>query len=124
MCWRRTTRCNRLYRAPGREDLEYPPERKGQVVYRTVCTTCHSAGGKLIPQLNDPQAWEERLARGKEALYRHTIEGYGAMPPRGLCETCTDQELKLAVDHMLKWIRPALKAYRNKNDNEGAKRQE
>jgi glucose/arabinose dehydrogenase len=114
----------RLYRAPGREDLEYPPERKGQVVYRTVCTTCHSAGGKLIPQLNDPEAWEERLARGKEALYRHTIEGYGAMPPRGLCETCTDQELKLAVDHMLKWIRPALKAHRNKRDNKNAKKQE
>ncbi len=89
-----------------------------------MCTTCQSAGGHLIPQLNDPAAWEERLARGKEALYRHTIEGYGAMPPRGLCETCTDQELKLAVDHMLKWIRPALKAYRKEREDESSAVQE
>lgn len=105
----------RLYRAPNREDLEYPPDRKGQVVYRTVCSSCHESGQKLIPQLSDPAAWEERIQQDRSVLYSHTIDGFQAMPPRGLCETCTDQELRQAVDHMLKWIRPAVKAYKEKN---------
>lgn len=92
----------RLYRAPERQDLEAPKERQGATVYRQLCSTCHSSGQDLMPQLNDPQAWQPRLAQGIESLYRNTIDGIGDMPAKGLCENCSDAELRAAVDFMVK----------------------
>ncbi|WP_162300067.1 PQQ-dependent sugar dehydrogenase [Kineobactrum sediminis] len=96
----------RLHRAPEQEDLDAPKERQGVTVYRQLCSSCHSSGQKdLVPQINDPAAWENRLAQGSEALYKNTIDGIGDMPPKGLCDNCTDAEIRAAVDFMVKRLR-------------------
>jgi glucose/arabinose dehydrogenase/cytochrome c5 len=94
-------RIYRLYRDTANEDLEHPIGRAGAVVYRVVCASCHSAGTELFPQLSDPKAWRERLIQGREILEKHAIEGVGDMPPKGFCETCSDKEIKAAVDYMI-----------------------
>ena len=91
----------RLYRDPEREDLDRPMERNGVTVYRQLCSTCHSSGQDMILQLNDPKAWEPRLAQGIEMLYRNTIDGIGDMPAKGLCDNCSDAEIRAAVDFMV-----------------------
>ncbi len=41
------------------------------------------------------------LSYGKEEIYLNTLEGIGEMPPRGLCDNCSDEQLKAVVDFML-----------------------
>ena len=94
----------RLYRDPQREGLEQPKLRPGKMLYNTACSSCHSSGQALIPQINDAAAWPERLAQGDAVLYAHAIDGYRGMPPKGLCDSCSDEEIRLAVDYMLKQI--------------------
>jgi cytochrome c5 len=53
------------------------------------------------PKFTDKTAWAPRLAQGREKLYEHVIKGLGWMPSRGTCSTCTDEEIKAAVDYML-----------------------
>lgn len=91
--------------APGAQGLDAAKARGGKHVYQMVCASCHSAGLDQVPQLSDAAAWAPRIAQGKKALYKHSIEGLGSMPPKGLCEGCLDGEVRSAVDYMMKEIR-------------------
>lgn len=76
--------------------------RSGEQVYSTKCFTCHATGAAGAPKLGDAAAWSTRLAeRGLEGLYTSSISGFKAMPAKGLCMDCSDDEIKHAVDHML-----------------------
>jgi cytochrome c5 len=46
-------------------------------------------------------AWAARVDQGMETLVKHAIEGYNAMPARGLCADCSDQEIADAVAYMV-----------------------
>ena len=39
--------------------------------------------------------------KGMETLVKHVIDGYNAMPARGLCADCSDQEIADAVAYMV-----------------------
>jgi cytochrome c5 len=75
--------------------------RSGQEIYERSCAMCHNAGVAGAPMLNDPGAWAPRVERGMDTLMRNTIQGIGAMPPRGTCMDCSDAELRVAVEYML-----------------------
>ncbi len=94
-------RVYRLYRDPTGKGLETPRLRSGKNTYELVCASCHSTGLRQIPQINDPSQWVDRLSQGPEVLYSHSIDGLRGMPPKGLCESCLDKEIKAAVDYML-----------------------
>lgn len=83
-----------------------PPARSGRSVYSVSCASCHAHGMRGAPQVRDAEAWAPRLAQGKDTLYRHVIEGLGWMPRRGTCFTCSDEDVKAAVDYMLTLIPP------------------
>jgi cytochrome c5 len=55
------------------------------------------------PKLGDKAAWEPRIAKGKDALVQSAINGLPgtAMPPKGTCAACTDEDLEAAVEYML-----------------------
>lgn len=73
----------------------------GSQVYDKFCTVCHEAGIGGAPKLGDTAAWAERTAKGMDALWASTINGVNAMPPKGTCMGCSDDELTAAVDYML-----------------------
>jgi cytochrome c5 len=75
--------------------------RSGQEIYERSCAMCHIAGVAGAPTLNDAGAWAPRVERGMDTLMRNTIQGIGAMPPRGTCMDCSDEELRVAVEYML-----------------------
>jgi cytochrome c5 len=76
--------------------------RSGEEVYSTKCFTCHATGAAGAPKLGDAAAWSPRLAERKlEGLYKSSINGFKAMPAKGLCMDCSDDEIKHAVDHIL-----------------------
>jgi cytochrome c5 len=77
------------------------PPRSGASVYSVSCASCHTYGMRGAPKLTDKAAWAPRLAQPPGTLTTHVIKGLGWMPPRGTCSTCTDDEIKAAVDYMV-----------------------
>ncbi len=75
--------------------------RSGEDVYNTACAACHSTGAAGAPKTGDVAGWTALIARGIDDLLASAIKGKGAMPPRGLCTSCSDDELKAAIQHMM-----------------------
>ena len=68
--------------------------------YQQFCNACHATGIGGAPKLDDTAAWEERMGKGMDAVMANVINGFGAMPPKGLCMACSDDELQALVDYM------------------------
>lgn len=75
--------------------------RSGDAVYNQFCAACHTSGVLNAPKLNDAADWEPRLAQGMDTVLRHAIEGYNAMPAKGTCGNCSDDEIQAAIDYMI-----------------------
>lgn len=74
----------------------------GEAVYQNYCFSCHTPGLSGAPKLGDVEAWAPRIAKGQELMLQTTIEGIQpAMPPRGMCFDCTDEDLAAAIDFMV-----------------------
>lgn len=69
--------------------------------YKTSCYICHDTGASGAPKLGVTSAWTDRLKQGKDTLYNHVINGFNAMPAKGGCLNCSDEEIKMSVDYML-----------------------
>ena len=73
----------------------------GEEIYQNYCFSCHASGLSGAPKLGDAEAWTPLLAKGPELLLQATIEGVPpAMPARGMCFDCTDEQLAAAIDYM------------------------
>ena len=75
--------------------------KSGKDVFGSFCTTCHSAGVMGAPKFGSAAEWAPRAAKGKDTLYTHALGGFNAMPPKGMCAACSDDEIKGAVDYMV-----------------------
>lgn len=73
----------------------------GQQVYNQFCGTCHGAGVAGAPVTGDAAAWQPRIAKGMDVLWQHTQNGFNAMPPKGTCMACSDEELRAAMDYLV-----------------------
>ncbi len=76
--------------------------RSGQDVYNASCLACHSTGVAGAPKVGDKAVWSARAAKGIDGLLATAISGLNAMPPKGTCGACSDDELKGAIEYMLK----------------------
>ncbi len=76
--------------------------RSGEAVYTSVCASCHAVGVLNAPKTGSQADWAPRLKRGMADLVKVAISGKGAMPPKGTCMDCSDDELKAAIEHMIK----------------------
>ena len=75
--------------------------RTGDQVYTAACAGCHNSGAAGAPKTGDAGAWVARVDQGMETMVKHAINGYNAMPARGLCADCSDQEIADAVAFMV-----------------------
>ncbi|WP_027696358.1 c-type cytochrome [Vibrio litoralis] len=75
--------------------------RDGATVYGTFCVACHGTGVSGAPKKGDVGDWGARIAQGEDTLIKHAIEGFNAMPPKGTCMDCSDDEIKAAIEHMI-----------------------
>lgn len=96
--------CAQGMKVPGAPTGPKTPED----VYNTFCQACHTTGANNAPVFANVEAWAPRIEKGMDALYDSAIHGFnnGAMPPRGTCMDCTDDEIKATVDHMVMAAQP------------------
>jgi cytochrome c5 len=74
--------------------------RSGEQIYQTNCIACHGTGAAGAPKFGDAAAWAPRIAKGIDALLASATKGLNAMPPKGLCMDCSEDELKGAIEYM------------------------
>ena len=74
--------------------------RSGQQVFDSACHTCHATGVAGAPKFGNAGDWGPRIAQGMDTLYTHALQGIRAMPPKGLCADCSEDEIKAAVNYM------------------------
>lgn len=74
----------------------------GEAVYNKVCIKCHKSGVMGAPKLGDKSAWAARIAKGKNELYKNVLEGFSTMPPKGGEASLSDDDVKAAVDYLVK----------------------
>jgi len=72
--------------------------RTGEQVYQGACFACHGTGALGAPKSADD--WAPRIAKGKDTLLTHALNGFNAMPPKGTCMDCSEDEISAAIDFM------------------------
>lgn len=75
--------------------------RSGSEVYDAVCLACHTTGAAGAPVIGDAGAWAPRVDQGMETLISHAINGINAMPAKGGCASCPDEEIAAAVEYIV-----------------------
>jgi len=73
----------------------------GQKIYKQSCQACHANGVANAPKPGDKAAWAPRIATGIDAMLATAKKGKGAMPPKGTCMGCSDDDLKAAIEYMV-----------------------
>lgn len=73
----------------------------GKSVYDSSCYACHNSGAAGAPVIGSSADWAPRIKTGMDSLYKNALVGIGAMPAMGNCSTCTDQQIKAAVDYIV-----------------------
>jgi len=77
----------------------------GKTVFEASCASCHTGwiGGWMsgAPDIDDKEDWQPLLVKGVEALTEGTIIGVGEMAPRGKCDTCSDADIRAAVEYII-----------------------
>ncbi len=72
-----------------------------QGTYQMFCFACHSTGLSGAPRPGDAEAWAPRMEKGREEIIAIMNRGLNAMPPKGLCMTCTDDQLWELSQYMI-----------------------
>lgn len=75
--------------------------RSGEEIFNTTCTACHSTGAAGAPIVGNSEQWKKHIAKGMDTLHKHAIEGFNAMPAKGTCMSCSDEEIMATVDYMV-----------------------
>ena len=78
--------------------------RSAEKVVASVCSGCHAAGVLNAPKLDDKADWSKRksAAGGVDGLVKHAIVGIRTMPPKGGDASLSDDEVRGAVELILK----------------------
>ena len=72
--------------------VDHPVPAAIEQTYLRSCHSCHGTGVAGAPRTGDVAAWAPRMDKGVDTLVANAINGFQAMPPRGLCFDCTEEE--------------------------------
>jgi cytochrome c5 len=79
-------------------------KNEGEQIYNHFCVNCHAKKPVIplgAPRKGEQNDWEIRLKQDFALLFKHSDEGFNAMPPRGGCFECSDEQLILAIIEMV-----------------------
>ncbi len=65
-----------------------PQDAALAAIYQRSCASCHTVAATGAPLTGDAAAWSPRMAKGMDTLVDNVVNGFGGMPPFGLCMDC------------------------------------
>lgn len=76
-------------------------EFSASATYEQYCAMCHNTGMANAPRRDDAAHWTARIAEvGLATITTNAITGINAMPARGMCATCTDEQIGEIVEYL------------------------
>lgn len=83
-------------------DLASDSGKPAGQIYNQYCVMCHATGAAGAPKVGDTARWQDELDHHDlDELIQNAIEGEGAMPPRGGCMECSDEDIAKVTRFML-----------------------
>lgn len=76
----------------------------GRKIFKEFCAACHDKNPLIdvpAPRIGDKKAWKTRRQFGINTLLKITNNGVGAMPARGGCFECSDEQLRETIQYIL-----------------------
>ncbi len=84
-----------------------PAQPALQSLYIQSCYSCHGSGSGGAPRTGNIEQWQPRLAKGMDTLVQHSIDGFKAMPPRGMCINCSRDDYRALIHFMAGATKPS-----------------
>ena len=69
-------------------------------IYDRSCRSCHTIAATGAPLTGDVAAWQPRLDKGMDMLIDNVVNGYGGMPPFGMCMDCDAAQFEALIQFM------------------------
>tara|TARA_B100000427_G_C15476828_1_gene581147 strand:+ start:409 stop:843 length:435 start_codon:yes stop_codon:yes gene_type:complete len=86
----------------------------GESVWATSCFRCHRYGLNNAVVYENKEYWDKAAEKGLGNLFESVWEGYkgenGAMPAKGFCNLCDEDEIRKSVIYTFHLARKAQKA--------------
>jgi cytochrome c5 len=89
---------NSQHEVASRDFSPADPELKS--IYDRSCRSCHTVAATGAPLTGDNAAWSPRMAKGMNTLVDSVVNGFGGMPPFGLCMACDVEEFEALISFM------------------------
>ena len=77
-----------------------PADAQLAAIYDRSCRSCHTIAATGSPLTGDTLAWSPRLEKGMPTLLDNVVNGFGGMPPFGMCMDCSAQEFEALISFM------------------------
>jgi cytochrome c5 len=79
-----------------------PADASIAAIYNRSCRSCHTITATGSPLTGDTAAWQPRLDKGMNTLVDNVVNGFGGMPPLGLCMDCDAVQFEALILFMAK----------------------
>ncbi|MFA5959790.1 MAG: c-type cytochrome [Tatlockia sp.] len=79
-------------------------KEEGKHIVQHYCINCHAEKPLIplgAPRIGVEADWILRVKNGLSELFERSAEGLNAMPARGGCFECSDEQLRLAILELL-----------------------
>ena len=94
----------------------------GESIWATACFRCHRYGINGATVLENNAYWDQAATKGLDELYKSVWEGkkgeIGAMPPKGFCNLCSEDEIKKSVLYIFHLAKKVQESEKNNNSTE------
>ena len=77
-----------------------PPDAMLAAIYQRSCASCHTVAATGAPLTGDTAIWQPRMAKGMDTLVDNVVNGFGGMPPFGLCMDCDVAQFEALIQFM------------------------
>ena len=89
-----------LFVTLGCEQSQTSATKETVQIYESHCGSCHEVGAANAPRRGDDHQWSKRLKKGEDQLITSVKAGLVAMPPKGGCERCSDDDFRAVIRYM------------------------
>lgn len=77
-----------------------PQDPQIAAIYARSCANCHTVAATRAPLTGDAAAWAPRMAKGMDAMVASVVNGFGGMPPFGMCMDCSPEQFAALTQFM------------------------